>query len=260
MPILLDAVTIRLNQYDFGRISHKVMRQVFDIHNEFGRFFDEKIYKRELARRLPHTQLEVPLQVTFENFSKHYFLDVLVEGGAVFEFKTVESLVERHRAQLLHYLLLAELSHGKLVNMRTDQVQHEFVNTTLHLHDRTNFQVLAEGWQEFGTQPLREWFEAFLRDVGTNLDNGLYEEALTFLFGGEEQVLQEVEVLTDGVSLGHQLFRLAAYNVAFKVTAFRSPSEIFEAQARRVLEHTALQAIQWINVDRKEVLFRTICK
>lgn len=260
MPVIVDAVTKRLDQAAFGKIAHDVMRCVFDIHNEFGRFFDEKIYKREMARRLANTQLEVPIRVTFEDFSKTYFLDALVEGSAVFEFKTVDVLAPRHRSQLLNYLLLAELPHGKLVNMRTEQVQHEFVNTSLRLSDRTGFQVAADGWQEFGDRALRPWFEAFLRDVGTGLENNLYEEALTQFIGGEELSLQEIEVVSSQAFLGLQKFRLATPNVAIKVTAFADPSNLFTTHARKLLEHTKLQAIQWINIARNEVLFQTICK
>jgi hypothetical protein len=36
------------------------MNVVYDIHNEFGRFFDETVYKRELADRMPGMELELP--------------------------------------------------------------------------------------------------------------------------------------------------------------------------------------------------------
>ncbi len=236
------------------------MRCVFEIHNEFGRFFDEKIYKRELSRRCPGTQLEVPIEVSFENFRKLYFLDALVDGGAAFEFKSAESLTERHRSQLLHYLLMADLSHGKLVNMRTEQVQHEFVNTMLRTSDRTRFEVTDHGWQEIGDKPIKEWCTAFLHDVGTCLDLSLYEEALTDLLGGEEQALQEVEVFSGGGALGPQKFRLVAPSVAFKITALTDDPSLFEIHAHRLLEHTSLKAIQWINITRDEVSFQTIGK
>ena len=259
MPVRTEGVTNRMGEAAFGRIAYEVMRCVFDIHNEFGRFFDEKIYKRELQRRYPGTRLEVPLEITFEEFRKLYFLDVLIEGGAVFEFKTVEALIGRHRSQLLHYLLLADLPHGKLINMRTEQVQHEFVNTTLRLKDRTTFSVTEQGWQELSEKPLRNWCEAFVREVGTNLDLSLYEEALTHWLGGEELVQQEIEVLSDGALLGHQNFRLVAPSVALKVTAFSAPDP-FEIHARRLLAHTTLKAIQWVNITRHTVSFCTIKK
>jgi GxxExxY protein len=258
MPIQVHTTICRLDEASFGKIAYDVMRCVFDIHNEFGRFFDEKIYKRELARRFPGTELEVPIEVEFDGFHKLYFLDVLIDGGAAFEFKTVESLTGRHRSQLLHYLMMADLSHGKLVNTRTEQVQHEFVNTTLRPSDRTGFEVINQDWQEIGDVSVLGWLTAFLRDVGAGLDINLYEEALTHHLGGDEKVLQDVEIVSGETILGPQKFRLVAPGVAFKVTALSAASDMFEIHARRLLEHTQLDAIQWINVALNEISFRTI--
>ena len=244
MPIQVGTATRRLNEYDFGRIAYDVMRCVFDIHNEFGRFFDEKIYKRELGRRHPGTQLEVPIEVRFESFCKLYFLDAIIDGSAAFEFKTVESFTDRHRSQLLNYLLIADLPHGKLVNMRTEQVQHEFVNTTLRPSDRTSFEVVDGNWQEIGDKPVLEWFIAVLRDLGTCLDTSLYEEALTHFLGGKEEALRDVEVVSGGTVLGPQKFRLVTPDVALKITAFHADPGPFEIQTRRLLEHTKLEAVQ----------------
>jgi GxxExxY protein len=248
-----------LDQDDFGHLAYKVMGCVFDIHKEFGRFFDEKIYKRELRRRYPGVVLDAPIELRFEDFHKLYLLDALVNESAPFEFNTVESLTANHRAQFIQCLLLAELPHGKLVNMRAEQAQHEFVNATLRLADRTRFVVTSNGWQEIGGKPIREWFTAFLRDIGTCLRINLYEEALTHLLGGEEHALQDVEVVSGGISLGQQKFHLAGPEVAFKVTAFPDPAR-FDAHARRLLEHTSLKVIQWINVAQREVSFRTVRK
>ena len=54
----------------------------------------------------------------FESFCKTYYLDLLVGGGAIFELKAVAALAEGHRRQLMHYLFLTDLPHGKLVNLR----------------------------------------------------------------------------------------------------------------------------------------------
>ncbi len=258
MPIQVGAITHRLKENEFGRIAYDVMRCVFDIHNELGRFFDEKIYKQELSRRYPSTQLGVPIEVNFDSYRKRYFLDVLIDGSVPFELKTVESLTDRHRSQLLNYLLLADLPHGKLVNMRSEQVRHEFVNTMLRPHSRAGFAINDRNWREIGDKPLMEWFIAFLHDIGTCLDIGLYEEALTHLLGGEERVMQDVEVISGGVVLGPQKLRLVESGTAFRVTALSGDLSRFEIHARRLLDHTNLKAIQWINVTLTEVLFKTI--
>ena len=60
MPIIIRTPLRRLSQAEFGDLAYAVMGCVFQIHSEMGRFFDEKIYKRELAHRYPGVQLEVP--------------------------------------------------------------------------------------------------------------------------------------------------------------------------------------------------------
>jgi GxxExxY protein len=244
---------------EFREVSYDVMRCLFDVHNRLGRFLDEKIYKNELARRLPRVQLEVPIDFTHQGFSKRFRLDVLVQEGAVFEFKTAERLTARHRSQLLHYLLAADLPRGKLVNFRTPCVQHRFVNTSLRLADRTAFSVVHRAWHDFQAErDLSEIVVDFLRDWGIGLALSLYEEALTHFLGGPQRVVQNVDILCDGVLLGHQRFRLVAPDVAFKITALKKDTNRFESHAHRLLAHTKLRAIQWINITRREVTFQTI--
>jgi hypothetical protein len=49
MPITRTTETNRPTQSEFGQIAYEVMNCVYEIHNQFGRFFDEAVYKRELA-------------------------------------------------------------------------------------------------------------------------------------------------------------------------------------------------------------------
>src|ERR1035438_9805937 len=112
MPIKVPPGLRRLDYEQFAQAAYQVMEVVFAVHNEFGRLFNEAIYKAEIARRLKDAWVEVPIEVSFESFCKTYYLDLVYSGGAVFELKAVEALTDRHRAQLLNYLLLAELLHG----------------------------------------------------------------------------------------------------------------------------------------------------
>jgi len=260
MPVTLRTPIRRLSQAEFGDLAYAVMGCVFEIHSDMGRFFDEKIYQRELAHRFPGVQLEVPIEVCHDSFLKTYFLDVLVAAGGLFEFKAVEVFTPRHRAQALHYLLLVELAHGKLVNLRNESVEHEFVNSTLTREDRVRFGTAAARWNDRlpGATQFREILTALLRDWGTGLDLQLYDEALTHFFGGEARVLTEVEVRTADHVLGHQKLRLAAPRVAFKLTALDEADPDFESHARRLLAHTDLEAILWANIGLKMVTFATI--
>lgn len=261
MPIVLQSETRPLRQEGFGELAYEVMECIFGIHNEMGRFFDEKIYRDEIAYSLPDVETEVPIEVTFDGFSKTYSMDLLVGQSAVFELKTARALEQQHRSQLLNYLFLTGLPHGKLVNLRPERVEHEFVNTTLTREDRTSFCVRDENWTEVGDKGLRlkGLVTAFLRDWGTCLDLCLYEDALTHFLGGEDNVLAEVDVVRGVRRLGSQKVRLAGPTSALRITAIdEAKRRHFRDHARRFLEHTALRSIQWINITRSAVIFATI--
>ena len=49
--------------------------------------------------------------------------------------------------QLINYLHLAELPRGKLVNLRPETIEHEFVNALASRAKRTQFKVDADRWQ-----------------------------------------------------------------------------------------------------------------
>ena len=139
-------------------------------------------------------------------------------GGAIFEFKAVESLAPRHERQLMQYLFLADLPHGKLVNLRPERVEHKFVNNVLTRAERTDFTVTDGDWEEIEGVRLKDRMIALLRDWGTGLDLGLYEEAAAHLCGQPPDVESDVEVRLGNRSLGVQRMRLASPDVAIRIS------------------------------------------
>ena len=256
MSISIRAPLKRLDQKEFKTIAHEVMRVVVDVHCELGRFFDEIVYQRAVAERIPYAQTETQIDVSFRDYHKSYFMDLVVGDGAVFELKAVEQLTKRHRSQLLNYLLLAELAHGKLVNFRAERVQHEFVNATMPRSERSTFDVQHPNWHE--TEGLgcseKDLVVELLSDWGTGLDLALYEETFVHFFAGYGQVQVEL----DGSVLVQQTTRLCAPHVGLKVTTLNHDLDAFERHARCFLHHTSLKTMQWINIGRREVTFTTV--
>ena len=72
-------------------------------------------------------------------------------------------------------------------------------------------------------------------------------------------MVREIAVISRAGRIGEQAFHLVEPDVAFKVTSLNSPAH-FESQTWRLLQHTVLRAVQWINLARKELTFRTIRK
>lgn len=263
MPIELSQNIRTLDQEAFGAIAFDVMNHAFQVHNKLGRFFGEDAYQQELAHVLqPRAIIEAGIMVKYADFCKPYFIDLLVDHGAIFELKTVSRLTDEHRAQLLNYLLLTESHHGKLINFRPERVEHEFVNTTLTQADRTTFEVDDSAWDASLEQAseIRRHVEEFLRDWGTGLDLQLYVDALTHFLGGEDRVVQEIDVVSVGRWISHQKVRLVGTDAIFKFSALSGTFENFEWHALRFLRHTDLKHLLWINVTLRTVTMKTLTK
>ncbi|HWX20578.1 MAG TPA: GxxExxY protein [Candidatus Binatia bacterium] len=105
---------IRFHQFterEFHDKDYAVMTHAFACHNEIGRFCDEAIYQADLAARLSAAGLkpvrrEVPVVVSWKDFRKRYFLDLVVEDAVVYDLKAATTLIGDHDAQMLNYLLL----------------------------------------------------------------------------------------------------------------------------------------------------------
>ena len=264
MPVLVDAELRRMSQAEFGPIAYAVMERAFEVRRELGPSFDEGIYQRAIVVGLPDARTEVSIKVSYGNFRKNYYLDLLIEHGAVFEIKVAEAINPRHRAQLLNYLLLCNLQHGKLINMRPPRIEHEFVNSHVEHADRTGFSVDDAGWCQRSPVEcrLKELFLDILHDWGTSLAIPLYEEAITHFLGGEESVLRDVEVRFQSCVVGQQPMRLLTSDSAFRITNINRPTDIeqFKQHLQRVLAHTNLKSIQWINMTLRHVTFQTITR
>lgn len=260
MPILRSTVTQRISQEEFKSLANHVMNHVFAVRNEFGGFFEEMIYKKELAQRIDGVTLEVPTTLTHGSFSKTYFSDMLVNSSGLFEFKLADALHPRHRGQTLNYLLLHELAHGKVINLRPDSVEHEFVNCPELLSDLKEPNIIANRWnrQVPGADTFRDLIMSLIADWGAGLDTALYEDAITHLLGGELAVVQAVPVIGKYGEVGQQRMRLIAPDVAFKITGLLDRLGDFEGHARKVIQHTTLQAVHWVNITQKTLTFTTL--
>ncbi len=260
MPIVPSISTRRLSQKEFGAQAYEVMNHVFAIHGDFGRFFDEKIYKKELAARMKGVLLEVSVDVVHGSFSKRYFADAIVGDGGLFEFKAADAIHPKHRGQTIHYLLLFDLAHGKIINVRTEDVKHEFVNCHSRLADLRNPSIIDNAWHRNspGAETFRDTLTALTHDWGTGLDLSLYEEGLEHFFNKAQPLAPTVPVFGVSGHLADQRMRLVTPESAFKLTTFSEPPDTFISNTRKLLRHTPLKAIHWANLTHHQISLATI--
>jgi len=252
--------TRRLTQKEFGALAYEVMDCVFAIHGDFGRFFDETIYKKELAARIKGVLLEVFVDVMHDTFVKRYFADVIVGDGGLFEFKAADSIHPKHRGQTIHYLLLFDLAHGKIINVRTEEVKHEFVNCHSRSGDLRRPSIIDDAWipNTPGADAFRDTLTALLQDWGTGLDLTLYGEGLQHFFNKEQPLNLTVPVFGSSGHLADQRMRLITPESAFKLTSFSEPPDAFLVNTRKLLRHTPLKTIHWANLTQDNITFTTI--
>lgn len=266
MPVECELPRQSLVQEVFSELDYRIMGFVFDMHNELGRFLKEKIYQAELQRRCRDAGLEavreVEVRVRHRSFEKRYYLDLVIEAGAVYELKTVEALNDRHRAQLINYLMLTGLRHGKLVNLGEGSVASKFVSTTLTPAERQDFTLDTASWWALAPagDKLCALVSDMLADWGAFLAADLYREALVHLLGGPEQLLATVDIAAGGQVLGQQKVLLLAPGVVLHISSLSEPTTTYRRHVEAFLKHTSMRAVQWLNFGSGVVSLMTIEK
>jgi GxxExxY protein len=264
MPVECAAVSSMIGQEEFHEIDHIVMGQAFAMHNSMGRFLDERIYQDELAHRCANLGLkvmrEVEVRVKHRDFQKSYFLDLLLGGGCLYELKTTASLLPKHDKQVIHYLLLTGLHHGKLVNMRPPSVESRFISTRLNLTDRQIWSLDDRSWQPCGETglALREMLFGLLDDLGLFLDAALYKNALLHLTKASGGGVRPVPVMAGDRLAGSQNLCLLNPECAWHLSTHRENLDSYEIHLARLLRNTRLRAMHWVNLNQRQVTLKTL--
>lgn len=244
-------------------LDYRIMELAFEIHNRMGNFHDEQVYQNELAHRLREkgirVEQEVPLPIEYKTFKKTYFLDLLIEGCHIYELKAQSSLAKQNRSQLINYQLMAELAYGKLINFGGSSVQHEFVTTHLVKSDRQQLTIDDSGWAS-GTESdhaLRSLSHDLFLEWGSRLDPLLYTEAILFLLPDTRS--DRVNIRSGEHILGTKRVNLIAPDTAIKVTTAKTPNPL-EIQFKKFLNHTELDSLLWINLNRNHITYKILRK
>ena len=250
---------------EYHKIDYRIMEQAFSIHNMFGRFQEESTYQNELAHQIRklgfRVDTEVPLDIEYGSFKKNCFIDILINETIIYELKVIDTLSAKSWSQVLNYQLISEIPFGKLINFGANSVEHEFSTTSLTRKDRQNFHIDDSNFSINSEQSsiFRDYFIALLSEWGTHLELSLYCEAMTYLMGGDENVLKLVRITSDTRTIGSKQIRQVSDREAFKITGLSNPSTI-TTHLKRFLETAELDVIQWVNINKHSIEFRTLRK
>lgn len=104
-----------------AELTDKIIACAYDVYNQLGFGFSEKVYENAMTIKIAQKSLAVvqqaPVNVFFEKqLVGEYFPDLLVENKVIVELKAVSMLSKAHEAQLVNYLKATGIKVGLLVN------------------------------------------------------------------------------------------------------------------------------------------------
>jgi GxxExxY protein len=113
-----------------SELTRSILNCSFEVMNELGPGFQERIYKNALLITLKQKGLQVETEQPFDVVYRgiiigRYNADLVVEKIVIVELKCCESLVSEHQAQLFNYLKVSKLPIGLLINFRHRKLEYK---------------------------------------------------------------------------------------------------------------------------------------
>ncbi len=250
----------------FHKTDYKVMGLAYDIHNEIGRFFNEKVYQNYLAHLCLkagiHVDTEIPITVSFKDFRKTFYIDLIVNNSIIYELKSTCLLINEHSRQALNYLMLTGSNYGKLLNFGTESVEYKFITTSLCSEDRYDINIIQSKWIEIDKDSkwLKDVLVQLLNEWGGFLDIQLYYDAICFFKGGKENTYREIEIYYNDNIITTQKFYLLNNSTAFRLSGITKNKQSYRTQLEKLLVYSSINTIQWINFNHHNIEFETILK
>jgi GxxExxY protein len=112
-----------------NELSYKIRGAIFKVHSSLGPGLLESVYVAALTYELSalnllvQTQLGVPVNYNGIMLELGFRMDILVLNEIIVEVKSVETLHDVHKKQLLTYLKLADKKLGLLINFNVSSLK-----------------------------------------------------------------------------------------------------------------------------------------
>ncbi|HYZ83524.1 MAG TPA: GxxExxY protein [Bryobacteraceae bacterium] len=111
-----------------SELTEAVIGAAFEVSNQLGAGFLEKVYERAMVRELALRGIDAKSQIPFRVCYKgtlvgEYVADLVVEERLVVELKCVDRFANEHLAQCLNYLRASALRVALLINFQNPKMQ-----------------------------------------------------------------------------------------------------------------------------------------
>ena len=136
---------------DLNKLSSKIIGAAIEVHKILGPGLLESAYEECLCKELSlrdisfERQKPLPLEYKGDKLDCGYRLDVMVEKSIILELKACEEIEPIHKAQLLTYLRLSNLSLGLLLNFNVPLMCDGIVRIVNDFNEK--FENCSEDWK-----------------------------------------------------------------------------------------------------------------
>jgi GxxExxY protein len=102
----------------------------FEIHKKLGPGLLESVYEEilyyELSKHNINSQRQVAIPVIYDKLKMEigFRADIIVDGKVIIELKSVETILDVHKKQLLTYLKITGHKLGLLINFNTSLLKN----------------------------------------------------------------------------------------------------------------------------------------
>ena len=102
-------------------LTDQILKAFYDVYNELGYGFLEKVYQNALYLELKSRGFQVEAQKQIKVYYKNvavgeYYADLIVNDLIILELKATEVIVKEFEFQLINYLRATEIEVGLLLN------------------------------------------------------------------------------------------------------------------------------------------------
>jgi len=119
-------------KYKHQELTGKIISCAFEVQNNIGCGFLEKVYQRALVYEFQAKDLKVeiekPIKIAYKGQNiGTYIADFIIEDNVIVEIKTVEFLTKVHTAQVLNYLKASGYEVGLILNFARPRLEYKRV-------------------------------------------------------------------------------------------------------------------------------------
>lgn len=109
------------NNYKHSDITALIIKAFYNVYNQLGHGFLEKVYDNALLIELRKLGLvciaQYPVDAFYDNTKVGFYIaDIIVNNSVIIEAKAAEAICEEHEAQLTNYLRATDIEVGILLN------------------------------------------------------------------------------------------------------------------------------------------------